>query len=112
VTRLPRAGEEPGDDGRGRQARTPQTSGVARGRVAIPARLACCALRRAGRGAGAVPRARPAGRRHDQDRTPRANAAIDTAKVREWTKEQGIETKDRGRVPADIVERYKAAVKA
>ena len=35
--------------------------------------------------------------------------AVDTAKVREWAKEQGIEVKDRGRVPADVVEQYKTA---
>ena len=40
----------------------------------------------------------------------RGSAAVDTAKVREWAKEQGIEVKDRGRVPADVVEQYKTAV--
>jgi hypothetical protein len=39
----------------------------------------------------------------------RGSAAVDTAKVREWAKGQGIEVKDRGRVPADIVEQYKTA---
>jgi nucleoid-associated protein Lsr2 len=29
--------------------------------------------------------------------------------VREWAKEQGIEVKDRGRVPAELVVRFKAA---
>lgn len=29
--------------------------------------------------------------------------------VREWAKSQGIEVKDRGRVPADLVVRFKAA---
>jgi hypothetical protein len=33
--------------------------------------------------------------------------AIDTAKVREWAKEQGIDIKDRGRVPATVVEKYR-----
>jgi hypothetical protein len=42
-------------------------------------------------------------------RSRRGGAAVDTAKVREWAKEQGIEVKDRGRVPADIVEQYKTA---
>ena len=37
------------------------------------------------------------------------SAAVDTAKVREWAKGQGIEVKDRGRVPADLVEQYKTA---
>jgi hypothetical protein len=39
----------------------------------------------------------------------RSTSAIDTAKVREWAKEQRIEIKDRGRVPANIVEQYRAA---
>jgi hypothetical protein len=29
--------------------------------------------------------------------------------VREWAKENGIEVKERGRVPKDIVTRYRAA---
>jgi hypothetical protein len=49
--------------------------------------------RRAGRGTG---------RRN-------ANGAVDTAKAREWAKDQGLEIKDRGRVPADVVEKYRAA---
>jgi hypothetical protein len=38
--------------------------------------------------------------------------AIDTAKVREWAKESGFDIRDRGRVPATVVEKYKAAVGA
>ncbi|TVZ02310.1 Lsr2 family protein [Trebonia kvetii] len=45
-------------------------------------------------------------------RTRRGGAAVDTAKVREWAKGQGIEVKDRGRVPADVVEQYKSAIGA
>lgn len=52
-------------------------------------------------GGGAARRA-PRGRR----------SALDTAKVREWAKEQGIDIKERGRVPATIVEKYQAAVGA
>src|ERR1700744_5484965 len=37
----------------------------------------------------------------------RVGAAVDTAKVREWAKGQGIEVKGRGRVPADVLEQYK-----
>ena len=40
------------------------------------------------------------------------SAAVDTAKVREWAKGQGIEVKDRGRVPAHVVEQYKTAAGA
>ena len=42
----------------------------------------------------------------------RRGSAVDTAKVREWAKEQGIEVKDRGRVPAGVVEQYKTAAGA
>jgi Lsr2 len=42
----------------------------------------------------------------------RGGAAGDTAKVREWAKGQGIEVKDRGRVPADVVEQYQTAAGA
>jgi hypothetical protein len=34
---------------------------------------------------------------------------IDTAAVRAWAREQGIEIKERGRVPASVVERYRQA---
>lgn len=33
-----------------------------------------------------------------------------SAEIREWARENGIEIKDRGRVPKDIVARYRAAV--
>jgi hypothetical protein len=33
----------------------------------------------------------------------------DPTAVREWAKSQGIEVKDRGRVPAELVARFKAA---
>jgi Lsr2 len=42
----------------------------------------------------------------------RSASAIDTHKVREWAREEGIEIKDRGRVPANIVEQYKATTGA
>ncbi len=35
--------------------------------------------------------------------------AIDTHKVREWAREQGIDIKERGRVPATVVEKYRQA---
>jgi hypothetical protein len=34
---------------------------------------------------------------------------LNTTEVREWAKTHGIEVKDRGRVPADLVVRFKAA---
>jgi hypothetical protein len=39
----------------------------------------------------------------------RTAGAIDTHRVREWAREQGIEVKERGRVPANIVEKYRDA---
>jgi Lsr2 len=33
----------------------------------------------------------------------------DSTEVREWANAQGIEVKDRGQVPADLVARFKAA---
>jgi Lsr2 len=35
--------------------------------------------------------------------------APDTTEVREWAKAQGIEVKDRGRIPAELVVKFKAA---
>lgn len=37
-------------------------------------------------------------------------STIDTTAVRTWAREQGIAIKERGRVPGDIVEKYKTAV--
>ena len=34
---------------------------------------------------------------------------LNTTEVREWAKAQGIEVKDRGRVPAELVVRFRAA---
>ena len=42
----------------------------------------------------------------------RRGSAVDTAKVREWAKEQGIDVKDRGRIPASVVEQYQTAAGA
>ena len=39
----------------------------------------------------------------------RSAPAVDTAKVREWAKGNGYDIKDRGRVSADLVEKYQAA---
>ena len=39
----------------------------------------------------------------------RVGSGIDTTAVRSWAREQGIDIKDRGRVPADIVAKYEAA---
>ena len=36
-------------------------------------------------------------------------SGVNTTEVREWAKAQGIEVKDRGRVPAKLVVKFKAA---
>ena len=45
-------------------------------------------------------------------RSRRGSVTVDTAKVREWAKGQGIEVKDRGRVPAGVVDQYRTAAGA
>jgi hypothetical protein len=39
----------------------------------------------------------------------RGSHGVDAAKVREWAKGNGYDIKDRGRVSADLVEKYQAA---
>jgi len=56
------------------------------------ARRVAAAARRPGRGARRGP-----------------GSGLNTTEVREWAKAQGIEVKDRGRVPAELVARFKAA---
>ena len=53
--------------------------------------------------------ARKAGGTRRPARGGRNASAIDTHKVREWAREQGIEIKERGRVPASIAEKYREA---
>jgi len=42
-------------------------------------------------------------------RAPAPASGLNTTEVREWAKAQGIEVKDRGRVPAELVVRFRAA---
>lgn len=42
-------------------------------------------------------------------RGDRRSSSIDTVAVRAWAREQGIDIKERGRVPANIIEQYRAA---
>jgi Lsr2 len=42
------------------------------------------------------------------ERRPQANG-LNTTEVREWAKAQGIDVKDRGRVPAELIVKFKAA---
>lgn len=38
-----------------------------------------------------------------------ASNGYDSTEVRDWAKAQGIEIKDRGRVPSDVIAKFKAA---
>jgi hypothetical protein len=51
----------------------------------------------------------PARRPGRDGRRVASAAAPDPTAVREWAKSQGIEVKDRGRVPAELVAKFKAA---
>jgi hypothetical protein len=41
----------------------------------------------------------------------RRPSTVDTVAVRAWARENGYDIKDRGRVPADLVEKYQAATR-
>jgi hypothetical protein len=58
-----------------------------------------------------VSAARRVGGTRRQVRTSRKAPAngVNTTEIREWAKAQGIEVKDRGRVPAELVVKFKAA---
>ncbi len=60
--------------------------------------------------AGYVTHARKAaGTARRASRGRRPADVLDTRKVREWAKAEGIDIKERGRVPAEVIEKYKAA---
>ncbi|HEX5908707.1 MAG TPA: Lsr2 family protein [Propionibacteriaceae bacterium] len=42
-------------------------------------------------------------------RRPASSSDVDTKAVRKWAEAHGIEINARGRIPTDVVERYKAA---
>jgi hypothetical protein len=44
-----------------------------------------------------------------QGRKPVSAGHVDTKAVRKWAEANSIEVNSRGRIPADVVERYKAA---
>ena len=50
-----------------------------------------------------------AARRSARNGGRRASSGIDTTAVRTWAREQGIDIKERGRVPANVVAKYQAA---
>ena len=47
--------------------------------------------------------------RRGATRGGRRSSTVDTVAVRAWAREQGIDIKERGRVPADVVAKYQAA---
>ncbi len=53
--------------------------------------------------------ARRAGRPDSGGRRRRVPTGVDPAAVRAWAKSQGLKVNERGRIPADIVERFTAA---
>ena len=60
--------------------------------------------------AGYVTHARKAaGMARRGSRGGRGAGPLDTRKVREWAKAEGFDIKERGRVPAEVIEKYKAA---
>jgi hypothetical protein len=65
------------------------------GKYATHARKVGGAARRGGRAAGRAGRG--------------AGSAQNTTEIRNWARENGIDIKDRGRVPADVVAKYQAA---
>ena len=66
-------------------------------------RLALAAYMKAGRRVSGGPRRTARGARRG------SASGLNTTEVREWAKGQGIEVKDRGRVPAELVVKFKAA---
>ena len=58
---------------------------------------------------GAARRSPAAGRRPARGGRRAGAGGLDTTEVREWARAQGIEVKDRGRVSAEVVTRFRAA---
>lgn len=59
--------------------------------------------------AGAARRITGSTRRQPSSGRKASANGLNTTEVREWAKAQGIEVKDRGRVPAELVVKFKAA---
>jgi hypothetical protein len=58
---------------------------------------------------GAARRTGGSARRSTRTGRKASASGLNTTEVREWAKAQGIEVKDRGRVPAELVVKFKAA---
>lgn len=50
--------------------------------------------------------ARRVGGRRGRGRGGRGRSGSETAAIREWARSQGLKISDRGRIPADIIEKY------
>ena len=61
---------------------------------------------------GAARRAGGSARRPARSGRRAPAGGVDSTEVREWAKAQGIDVKDRGRVPAELVVKFKAATAA
>jgi len=59
-----------------------------------------------------IEHSRKVGAARRASRGARSAHDVDTAKVREWARGNGYDIKDRGRVAADLVEKYQAALGA
>jgi hypothetical protein len=68
---------------------------TALGKYVSHARKVSAGARRGGRAAGRAGRS--------------AGSVLNTTEIRNWARSQGIEIKDRGRVPAEVVAKYQAA---
>jgi nucleoid-associated protein Lsr2 len=62
-----------------------------------------------GRYVNAARRAAGGGRRPARSGRKASANGLNTTEVREWAKAQGIDVKDRGRIPAELVVKFKAA---
>ena len=58
---------------------------------------------------GAARRASGPARRPTRGGRKASPNGVNTTEVREWAKAQGMDVKDRGRVPAELVVKFKAA---
>ncbi|AYY11484.1 Lsr2 family protein [Actinobacteria bacterium YIM 96077] len=61
------------------------------------------------RKAGGAKRTRGRGKSSSSSRSSSSSSGTDTAAVREWARAQGLKVSDRGRIPADIMEKYEAS---
>lgn len=57
----------------------------------------------------AAARRNPGTQRPGRSRRRSPASGVDSTQVRAWAKSQGIEVKDRGRIPAELVVKFKAA---